>query len=94
MSIFDRHYYGQGVSWEGYIIRVTLSEEDSLNFAYHSSSIMIKMDEPDQEGGHHGADLGLSLSERVLTSHKDEIDSLHRGDRVRFNATLLSMGDS
>ena len=71
-----------------------MSDEDSLNFAYHSSSIMIKMDEPDQEGGHHGADLGLSLSERVLTSHKDEIDSLHRGDRVRFNATMLSMGDS
>lgn len=51
------------------------------------------MDPPDQEGS-HGPDLGLSLSERVLTQYKDEIDNFHRGDRVRFNATILSMGDS
>ena len=25
---------------------------------------------------------------------KDEIDKLHRGDHVRFNATILSMGDN
>jgi hypothetical protein len=69
-----------------------MNEEDSLNFAYHSSSMMIKMEPSDQEGG-HGADLGLSLSERVLTQYKDVIDDLKRGDHVRFNATILSMGD-
>jgi hypothetical protein len=63
---FDRVYQNQGVSWDGYVIRVSLSEEDAMNFAYHSSSIMIKMDPEDQTNG-HGADLGLSLSERVLT---------------------------
>ena len=73
MQKFDRHYYNKGVSWDGYIIRVSLNEEDSLNFAYHSSNIMIKMDPPEQEGA-HGADLGLSLSERVLKMYKDEID--------------------
>mmetsp|Transcript_27339 Transcript_27339/g.26397 ORF Transcript_27339/g.26397 Transcript_27339/m.26397 type:complete len:196 (-) Transcript_27339:236-823(-) len=84
---FDRRYYNRGVSWEGYIIRVSLNEEDSLNFAYHSSNIMIKMDPPEQEGT-NGADLGLSLSERVLKLYKDDIDQLHRGDRIRFNATI------
>ena len=51
------------------------------------------MDPEDQEGA-HGADLGLSLSEKVLTKYKEVIDNLHRGDRVRFNATILSMGDT
>lgn len=90
---FDRLYQNMGVSWDGYIIRVSLNEEDAINFAYHSSSIMIKMEPEDQEGG-HGADLGLSLSERVLTEYKDIIDNLHRGDHIRFNATILSMGDT
>ena len=44
---FDRMYQNQGVSWDGYVIRVSLSEEDAMNFAYHSSSIMIKMDPED-----------------------------------------------
>lgn len=70
-----------------------MNEEDSLNFAYHSSSIMLKMDPADQEGG-HGSDLGLSLSERVLTKYKDVLDDLKRGDHLRFNGTLLSMGDT
>jgi len=30
----------------------------------------------------------------VLTLHKDDIDRLHRGDKVRFNSTILSLGDS
>lgn len=75
------------------MIRVSLSEEDAMNFAYHSSSIMIKMEPEEVEGG-HGADLGLSLSEKVLTQYKGVIDNLHRGDRIRFNATVLSMGDT
>ena len=44
---FERTYYNRGISWEGYVIRVSLSEEDTLNFAYHSSSIMIKMEQGD-----------------------------------------------
>lgn len=54
---------------------------------------MIKMEPSELDGG-HGADLGLSLSERMLTELKDTIDDLHRGDHIRFNATILSMGDS
>lgn len=70
-----------------------MNEEDAINFAYHSSSIMIKMEPQDQEGG-HGPDLGLSLSEKVLAEYKAVIDNMHRGDRIRFNATILSMGDT
>ena len=90
---FDRYYQNQGISWDGYVIRISLNEEDAINFSYHSSSIMIKMDPEDQEGG-HGADLGLSLSQKVLSSYKNVIDDLHRGDHIRFNATILSMGDT
>ena len=90
---FERGYYYKGVSWDGYIIRVSLNEEDNINFAYHSSSIMLKMEPGDQDSS-SGADLGLSLSERVLTEYKDVIDSLHRGDHIRFNATVMSMGDT
>ena len=54
---------------------------------------MMKMDPEDQEGA-HGADLGLSLSEKILTQYKDVMDNLHIGDHVRFNATILSMGDT
>ena len=74
------------------MIRVNLNEEDQMNFAYHSASIMIKMDPPEAEGN-HGPDLGLSLSERALVKNKDEIDVFKKGDHVRFNATILSMGD-
>ena len=44
---FDRIYQNQGISWDGYIIRISLNEEDAINFAYHSSSIMMKMDRED-----------------------------------------------
>lgn len=87
ISKFERYYYNRGVSWDGYIIRVSLNDEDSLNFAYHSASIMIKMEPPESETT-HGPDLGLSLSEKVLKVNKDEIDLLKRGDHVRFNATI------
>lgn len=55
---------------------------------------MMKMDPEDQGQGGHGPDLGLSLSEKVLAQYKSVIDNLHRGDKVLFNATLLSMGDT
>lgn len=48
---------------------------------------MVKMDPPEQEGS-HGADLGLSLSERSLKLLKEEVNELHRGDHIRFNATI------
>lgn len=75
------------------MIRISLNEEDSLNFAYHAASMMMKMEPADQEGG-HGADLGISISEKVLVQYKDTIDNLKRGDHIRFNGTLLSMGDT
>lgn len=69
------------MSWDGYIIRINMNEEDTLNYAYHSTSIMIKMVPPDQNF-HAGPDLGLSLSEHALSKLKDELDTLHRGDHV------------
>ena len=55
---------GRGVSWKGYVVRVSVNEDDPLTMAFHSVSLMIKMDE-DKQQDMHGADLGLSLSQRV-----------------------------
>jgi hypothetical protein len=38
------------------------------------------MEEDDHE--HHGADIGLSVSEKVLTKYNSEIEGLHRGDYI------------
>lgn len=43
--------------------------------------------------GVHGADIGVSFSEHVLSLYSDELGALHRGDHVRFNATMQAMGD-
>ena len=61
--------------------------------AYHSASLLIKMDEDDREGV-HGPDIGLSLSEHTLLRFADEVGSLHRGDHIQFNGTIHTMGDS
>eukprot|EP00352_Strombidinopsis_acuminata_P006865 CAMPEP_0176367694 /NCGR_PEP_ID=MMETSP0126-20121128/22067_1 /TAXON_ID=141414 ORGANISM="Strombidinopsis acuminatum, Strain SPMC142" /NCGR_SAMPLE_ID=MMETSP0126 /ASSEMBLY_ACC=CAM_ASM_000229 /LENGTH=151 /DNA_ID=CAMNT_0017725633 /DNA_START=806 /DNA_END=1261 /DNA_ORIENTATION=+ len=60
--------------------------------AYHSASMLIKMDGDDIENS-HGADIGLSLSERVLNANRDMIDSLRKGDHIKFNSTIQSIGD-
>ena len=46
------------------------------------------MEPPEQDGAALGADLGLSLSEKVLKLFKDDIEGFKRGDHVRFNATI------
>ena len=42
----------------------------------------------------YGADIGLSMSERIFRLYKNQLDELHHGDKVQFNATILQMGDS
>ena len=83
----------RGVSWDGYVVRVNLNEEDPIHMAYNSASLLIKMDEDDRQGV-HGPDIGLSLPEHVLIKYSEVIGSFHRGDHVQFNATIHSMGDS
>ncbi len=56
---------GKGVIWQGSVVRVSINEEDPMSMAYHAASILIKMEGDDQEGV-HGADLGLSISEKSL----------------------------
>ena len=55
----------KGVSWDGYVVRVNLNEEDPLHMSYKAASILIKMDEDDRQGV-HGPDIGLSLPEHLL----------------------------
>lgn len=79
-NLYWRNYRGHGVSWNGYVVRVNLNEDDPLSMAFHSASLLIKMEEDDHE--HHGADIGLSISEKVLEKYNSEIDGLHRGDYI------------
>jgi len=58
---FDRQYWGTGVSWKGYVVRVNLNEEDPMSMAYHSASLLVKMEIDDRSDAKE-ADIGLSLS--------------------------------
>ena len=53
---------------------------------------MAKMETPDIPDG-HGADVGITLSESNIEKYADVIENLHIGDRIGFNATLISLGD-
>jgi hypothetical protein len=53
---------------------------------------MVKMEESDIPDG-VGADLGVTLSESNLEKYSSVIESLHIGDHIQFNATLISLGD-
>ena len=79
--------------WRGWVVKLNLNEDNPMSMAYHSASILIKMEEDDHEG-QFGADLGLSLSDQTLLEFKNEINELHRGDKIEFKATIQSMGDS
>jgi len=86
------HHYGKYVNWDGYVIRVNLNDDDPLSIAYHTTQIMVKMDESDIPEG-VGADLGVTLSELNLEKYSSVIEDLHIGDHIRFNATMISLGD-
>lgn len=73
MHVFNQKYKGKAVSWDGYIMKISMNEENSINFAYHSADIILKMF-PDDIEGSHNADIGISFSEKLLTKMKNEID--------------------
>ena len=70
-----------------------MNEDDPMTMAFHSGSILIKLDLDDREGM-HGADVGLSLSDKTLKMYADVLSNVHRGDHLRFNSTVQAMGDS
>lgn len=90
--VYEMEHHGKTVGWEGYVVRVNLNEEDPLSLSYHSANIMIKMNSSDISG-EQGADIGLTFSEPNLERHSDVIEDLHIGDHIKFNATLISLGD-
>lgn len=63
---FNGRYFRKGVSWDGYVVRVNFNEDNPMSLAYHSASMLVKMDEDDRIGV-HGPDLGLSISEQMLS---------------------------
>lgn len=89
---FEMNHFMKQVSWDGYVVRVNLNEDDPLSLNYHSANIMVKMNQSDIPNG-NGADLGLTFSEPSLERHAEVIEDLHIGDHIRFNATLVSIGD-
>jgi len=89
---FEMYHFGKQISWEGYVIRVNLNEDDPLSMRYHSVQIMVKM-EPEDHKNEHGPDIGLTFSELNLERNSEAIEILKIGDKIKFNATLISLGD-
>ena len=73
--------------WEGYVVRVALNEDDYMRMGYMAANILIKMENNDQEGV-YGADLGLSLSEETLKTLQINIEGLHSGDKIEYEASI------
>ena len=44
---FEMKYFGKAVTWDGYVIRVNLNDDDPMSMAYHSVNILLKMENPD-----------------------------------------------
>ena len=86
------NHFGKAVGWEGYVVRINLNDDDPLSLQYHTANILVKMEIPDMPEG-NGADIGLSMSEANVEKYADEIDNLQIGDKIAFNATLISLGD-
>ena len=63
---FNHYYFRRGVSWDGYVVRVNFNEDNPMSMAYHSANILVKMDQDDRIGV-HGPDIGLSVSEHMLS---------------------------
>ena len=90
---FNTKFFRRGVTWDGYVVRVNYNEDNPMSLAYHSANLLVKMEKDDRVGV-HGPDIGLSISEMKLSKISDTVGSLHRGDHIRFNATMQSMGDA
>ena len=41
---FNSKFFHRGVSWDGYVTRVNLHDENPLTMVYQSASLLIKMD--------------------------------------------------
>ena len=51
---------------------------------------MNSSDTPDS----HGADLAITFSEFNMEKYSEVIEGLHTGDHIKFNATMITLGDS
>ena len=74
-------------------MRVDLNEIDPNRMDYHSVDILIKMNVSDTPDG-KGADVGLTFSEYNFERYSETIEDLHIGDHVKFNATMITLGDT
>ena len=41
---FNVKYFRKGVSWDGYVVRINFNEDNPMSLAYHSASILVKME--------------------------------------------------
>ena len=91
MRDFDYKYAGKGVSWDGYIVQVNALNDDNLAHFSHAASILVKM-VPDDKS-EDDASLALTLSEAMTDEFKEELLQLDVGDHIKFNATIVGLGD-
>ena len=87
---FESKFLEKGIYWDGFVVRVNYLD-DMVNKHFHESSILVKMQPPDNI---NGISLGLTFSEHSFAESMDVIKTLELGQHIGFNATIMGMGDS
>ena len=85
---FNRKYEGKSISWDGYLMRA--SESYGWFRGDHAVVILVKM-QPSESDIH--ADLILSMDDDDFRASTSALASLDRGNRFKFNATFVSVGN-
>ena len=83
-------YHQKAVSWRGYLQRV----EYKSNYVWsHTCSLVLEMEGDAEREFKHQPSLMLSLSGYYFAKYRDLLAGLERGDALRFNATIMAMGN-
>lgn len=87
-NIFSSKYYGKVVQWEGFLMKATVNQ--GWFTGEHAAVLLVKMKPSESE---IYADVVLTFNQGDLEKSKKGIIEISRGDKFRFNATLVSVAD-
>ena len=73
-------------------MRVSTNDDEPMSVNYHQANILVKMESSDIPNG-LGADIGVTMSQFNLEKYSYVVENLHIGDHIKFNATMISLGD-
>jgi hypothetical protein len=91
-ATFNRKYENNFVNWTGYFAEIKGSAGAGVPFvgSDHTTNILVKM-MPSESVLY--PDLVLSVPSTLYSIEKETIKSLQKGDEIRFEAKIVSMGN-